>query len=680
MGRTQRLALITGIGLLLIIITYFVAIQVTTRVTEERVEGVLSTVRDTTLEALVVWMNDIKRQASGWASSAAISRQAELLVDIPRDADELRESPAQFAIRSALSPISMEERSEGYFVVAPDNTVLASSNLGEIGNPSLLSEYTAYFDSLFSMSSFVSIPVERTGEDGQREAVILAGAPIRGADGRAIAGLVFYIDPVVDFSRILQGGRLLNSGETYAISPSGQLVSESRFDEELRAAGIIGADELSILNIAITDPGANLLDGETGAPEAERPPTRMAASLLQGETSSDVNGYRDYRGVQVVGAWGWNEEYGFGVATEADYDESFATVSAIRPALILLSLLSGTALVGTVVLSTLSEQRERLAQKRHELTVEGAMDAIISFDASDRITSWNSQAEEMFGWKKNEALGQSLAGYILTDEIKERYYRRLQRIQDAKEDWFARSRREFNLRRRDGSSFPSEMSLIPYQLGKETGYSAFIRDVTEMRQAEEQVQRSHEELTQSYDATLRGWSSALDLRDNETEGHTQRVAENVMLLAAALNVPEEERVHIYRGALLHDIGKIGIPDRILLKPGPLDSEEWEVMKLHPVHAYNFLNKVPYLRPALDIPHHHHEKWDGSGYPTGLREKAIPYSARMFAVIDVWDALTSDRPYRKAWSKEKAREFIREQRSKHFDPDITDVFLTLPYTQ
>ncbi|MCW5874728.1 MAG: HD-GYP domain-containing protein [Anaerolineales bacterium] len=451
-------------------------------------------------------------------------------------------------------------------------------------------------------------------------------------------------------------------------------MSESRFEDQLRTAGIIGPDQPSILHIRITDPGTNLLEGESTTPPDERPLTRMASSLLQKESGSDVSGYRDYRGVEVVGAWTWNEEYGFGIATEADWDESFANITAIRPLLTLLSLISGGALVGIVLLSNLSEHRERVAQKRYELTVEGAMDAIISFDSADRITTWNSQAERIFGWTKNEVLGYSLANEILPIELKERYYQRLQRMQDAKEEIFALQRRELNLKRRDGSLFPSELFIVPYELGKETGYSAFIRDVTDIREAQNQVQRSHEELAQSYDATLRGWSNVLDLRDNETEGHTQRVAESVMRLAEVLHVPEDERIHIYRGALLHDIGKIGIPDRILLKPGPLNNEEWDVMKLHPTHAYNFLNKIPYLRAALDIPHYHHEKWDGSGYPAGLQGEAIPYAARMFAVVDVWDALTSDRPYRKAWSPQKARAFMSEQRGKHFDPKILDVFL------
>ena len=153
----------------------------------------------------------------------------------------------------------------------------------------------------------------------------------------------------------------------------------------------------------------------------------------------------------------------------------------------------------------------------------------------------------------------------------------------------------------------------------------------------EELNRSHLELTLAYDTTIEGWAQALELRDRETEGHTRRVADLTVKLAQALGVKSEDLIHIRRGALLHDIGKMGIPDRILLKPGPLTPEEWEIMKKHPVYAWELLSPIKYLRPALDIPYYHHERWDGTGYPRGLKGEEIPLSARIFAVVDVWDA-------------------------------------------
>jgi PAS domain S-box-containing protein/putative nucleotidyltransferase with HDIG domain len=188
------------------------------------------------------------------------------------------------------------------------------------------------------------------------------------------------------------------------------------------------------------------------------------------------------------------------------------------------------------------------------------------------------------------------------------------------------------------------------------------------------MQRTNAELAQAYDATIEGWSRALDLRDEETEYHTKRVTDLTLGLARAVGIGEDELVQIRRGALLHDIGKMGIPDRILLKPGQLTPEEWMVMRNHPVYAYELISPIRFLRPALDIPFCHHEKWDGSGYPRGLSGEEIPLAARIFAVIDVWDALLSDRPYRLAWEKERVLEHIIEQSGKHFDPRIVDVFL------
>lgn len=207
-----------------------------------------------------------------------------------------------------------------------------------------------------------------------------------------------------------------------------------------------------------------------------------------------------------------------------------------------------------------------------------------------------------------------------------------------------------------------------------------VRDVSERKGMQvklaylfQDLQKSNQELLMSYEFTLEGWAKALELRDGATKGHTERVAEMTVQLARAMGVGEDQLVHIRRGALLHDIGKLGIPDSILLKPGPLTEEEREIMRQHPVYAKELLSPIPYLRPALDIPCWHHERWDGSGYPRGLKGESIPLAARIFAIVDVWDALRSDRPYRRAWPAEKALAYIREQRGKHFDPRVVDAF-------
>ena len=192
------------------------------------------------------------------------------------------------------------------------------------------------------------------------------------------------------------------------------------------------------------------------------------------------------------------------------------------------------------------------------------------------------------------------------------------------------------------------------------------------------LQRSNVELTLSYDATLEGWGRALEFRDADTKGHTERVTEMTMRLARLMGVDDHDLVHVRRGALLHDIGKIHIPDRILLKPGPLTQEETLIMQRHPVYAQEILSPIPFLRPALEIPYCHHEKWDGSGYPRGLKGELIPFKACIFSVIDVADALISDRPYRQAWSVEKTYEYIKSQRGIYFAPEVIEAFLDMKW--
>ncbi len=191
----------------------------------------------------------------------------------------------------------------------------------------------------------------------------------------------------------------------------------------------------------------------------------------------------------------------------------------------------------------------------------------------------------------------------------------------------------------------------------------------------EDLVAANKNITAAYDATIESLAMALNLRDYETEDHSRRVTFMMMELAEMMDFSSEEKVNIHRGTLLHDIGKLGVPDSILRKPGILTREERKIMQQHPVFAYNLLKSIEYLQPALDIPHLHHEKWDGTGYPYGLAGVNIPLAARLFAIVDVYDALTSDRPYRKAWTRETAISFIQDQKSAHFDPEIVDIFIS-----
>jgi putative nucleotidyltransferase with HDIG domain len=190
------------------------------------------------------------------------------------------------------------------------------------------------------------------------------------------------------------------------------------------------------------------------------------------------------------------------------------------------------------------------------------------------------------------------------------------------------------------------------------------------------LQKSNDNIQKAYEATLEGWSHALEIRDMETEGHTLRVTELALKMASRMGFSKKEMLDIQRGALLHDIGKLGIPDNILLKKGKLTPREYKIIQKHPEIAYKLIYPIEYLRSSLDIPRYHHEKWDGTGYPYKLSRDHIPLSARIFAIIDVYDALSSDRPYRKAWPRKKVIEYIKSESGRHFDPFIVNTFLDM----
>jgi putative two-component system response regulator len=188
--------------------------------------------------------------------------------------------------------------------------------------------------------------------------------------------------------------------------------------------------------------------------------------------------------------------------------------------------------------------------------------------------------------------------------------------------------------------------------------------------------RAQVSLEEAYEETLEGWVHALDLRNKEIEGHTRRVTELTLRLAGAAGMTRDELVHVRRGALLHDVGKLAVPDSILNKPGPLTDEERAMMQQHPVHAYEWLSKIEYLWPARDIPYCHHERWNGEGYPRGLRERDIPLAARCFTVVDVWDALRSERIYKESWPAQRALAYIRSLAGVEFDPVTVDLFVEI----
>jgi PAS domain S-box-containing protein len=323
------------------------------------------------------------------------------------------------------------------------------------------------------------------------------------------------------------------------------------------------------------------------------------------------------------------------------------------------------------MLSMIEDQKiAQEALRREQYLMASLMDTIpdlIYFkDTQGHFLRVNKAQAKMLGVDDpNKTLGKTDFDFFLNEHAQKAFNDELGVIQSGQP---VINQEEFLVFKNKPNEWVLTTKMPLYDLNQRIiGTFGVTRSISEIKQAEEELQNA-------YDATLEGWAAALELREHETANHSRNVVELTLKLAKEFNVPEEQMVHIRRGALLHDIGKMGIPDNILLKPGKLTDEEWVIMRMHPIFAYNLLSGISYLQPALDIPYGHHKRWDGSGYPLGLKGTNIPLTARIFAVVDVWDALLSDRPYRPGWNKEAVKTYIKEKAGIQFDPQIVDLFL------
>ncbi len=308
---------------------------------------------------------------------------------------------------------------------------------------------------------------------------------------------------------------------------------------------------------------------------------------------------------------------------------------------------------------------------------EAIMDLVVILDNNNTIIDINSSMLDLMGKTSAEVIGASAKKVFDDFPIPIKLYSSVS---------YARTETSFTVNEK---TVHYEMSVWPILNEKREIVSRLYisHDITALKELEVELRNLNnkletrvrsrtQELADSYDYTLEGWARALELRDKETEGHSRRVTEATLKVARAHGVPERDIEHIRRGAILHDIGKMAISDEILMKPGNLTDEERRIIEEHPVIAYNLLKEIPYLQKALDIPYCHHERWDGSGYPRGLKAGEIPLAARIFSVVDVWDALCSERPYSPRWNAEEASAYLIEKSGKYFDPKIVSTFLEL----
>ena len=313
-------------------------------------------------------------------------------------------------------------------------------------------------------------------------------------------------------------------------------------------------------------------------------------------------------------------------------------------------------------------ERKQAEEELRKLSraVEQSNTSIVITDPDGTIEYVNPYFSELTGYTFEETVGQNprILQSGITDET---VYEDLWKTITEGKEW----RGEFCNKKKNDELYWESASISPIMdsSGKITHFVAVKTDITARKQAEQ-------DLIEAYDTTLEGWAKALELRDKETENHSRRVTELTVILAQAMGLQGEELVHIRRGAILHDIGKMAIPDEILRKRGPLTDAERKVIEQHPLRSYELLSPISFLEKALEIPYCHHERWDGSGYPRGLKGDEIPLAARIFTVIDVWDAVQSDRPYNRAWPKEKAIQYLKDEAGKYFDPECVSIFLGL----
>ncbi len=338
-----------------------------------------------------------------------------------------------------------------------------------------------------------------------------------------------------------------------------------------------------------------------------------------------------------------------------------------------------TAIIGNLIIAwgLIRFRVFEVASIGRDQVFEALEEPVVILDNKNNIVDINSAMLVLLNKTADEVIGQPAK--VVFDEFPIP-------IKQYTHSTYARTEASFDL---GGMNIHYELTVWPlYNSRKEmTGRIYISHDITALKQLENELRKLNtqledrviartRELAEAYDTTLEGWARALELRDKETEGHTRRVTDTTLKIALKLEFPDDMIEHIRRGAILHDIGKMGIPDEILHKPDKLSKEEREIISKHPETAYKLLKPIQYLEQAMDIPYCHHEKWDGTGYPRGLKGREIPVAARIFAIADVWDALSSERPYNKAWSHEKIIAFFIEQSGKHFDPHMVNIFLDM----
>lgn len=458
----------------------------------------LSAILETTHQAISSWSREQRAATQIWADSTEVVRWTNELLASPRTPESLREASAQAVLRDWYRLVSSGRFYEGFFVIAPDNISLGSTRDANIGVPNLLVEQPGALERLWSGETILTTPqrsdvplLDETGTLREGEATMFVGAPIRDEAGTAIALLTFRIRPESDFTAIFQRGRIGATGETYAFNADGVLISESRFDAHLRDIGLVPRDGRGILTVEIRDPGVNLVAGEKSEIPRERQPlTLMAASAVAGERGQNLSGYRDYRGVPVIGAWLWDQDLALGIATEIDLSEVSGDLRSGWLIIVALTMFAEFLLVGLTAVFIIGRERILRSVAQTALlaaAVEQAAETVVVTDTEGTIEYVNPAFERSSGYSAENAIGQN-PRILKSGEHAEAFYTELWDTIKRGEVW----RGILINKKKDGTFYEEETTISPLHdpSGKITNFIAVKDDVTGKRALEEQLRQA----------------------------------------------------------------------------------------------------------------------------------------------------------------------------------------------
>jgi polar amino acid transport system substrate-binding protein len=455
----------------------------------------LNAVLSTTTRALDQWFENFEELLRIWGSGDITLALSQALLDVGLEYETLRSSPLQLKISDHLRPVMALPGVRGYSIYSTDGTVLSSSRLSDLGRKPSIAELKDFMERALQPNSGAVISLPFRGE-GRDFATMIGAFAVRDRSGSPVAVLTLRIDPESQFTEILQRGRMGESGESYAFNSVGKMISESRFGEDLKELALVPEMGLSILTVDIRDPGGNLLEGYRPAVQREKQPlTLMAQSAIGGNSGENLVGYNDYRGVPVIGAWSWSDDHGFGVATEIDVDEAYRSLSATRSLfyfLVAFSALLVLALTAYFVRSRarISDTLQALNKSTEQTNVilENATDGILTIDDEQIVVRFNPACESIWGYRAEEVLGQNL-NMLLPEYIRESHLGNVHRFRDAKVRGVHMEDRGLNLfgLTKEGVVFPAEVGISMAEVDGEPQYTAFIKDITERKQAETEI-------------------------------------------------------------------------------------------------------------------------------------------------------------------------------------------------